>query len=110
MKLIRHESTYNPTIKAKLKQMVQNLEKKTDEEKIAFIFKSETKFVERPYVKGDIVSAEIASYLKDLEEHISNAPYISHGTIPKEAISYIDNAYENICQQVEKEFTEIRKK
>ena len=56
------------------------------------------------------MSAEIASYLKDLEEHISNAPYISRGTIPKEAISYIDNAYENICQQVEKEFTEIRKK
>ena len=34
MKLIRHESAYNPTIKAKLKQMVQDLDKKKMKKKL----------------------------------------------------------------------------
>ena len=109
-KLIRHESCYNSETRVKLNKMMEELSNKTDEEKIAFIFRPESMVFKRPFTKSNIVPGEIASFLKDLEKVNESGSYIGIGKFPKEAMPYLDEAYNNAIKQLGKEPVESRRK
>ena len=109
-KLIRHESCYKPEIREKLNKMMEEFSNKTNEEKISFIFRPESKIFKRPFAKSDTCPGKISSFLQDLERVNETGAYIGIGRFPKEAMPYLDEAYNNVIEQIGREHKESRRK
>lgn len=95
-RLISNSNTVSAETRQKLEIMLSEIKEKSEEEKLNFILKTESKIFKRPYVKSETVIPQLAAFFENLQYMSDDYPTVSlGGRFPKDAVPYLETVFSN---------------
>lgn len=99
--MIKNSRANTQEASAKLNAMMQQLMGSSNEEKMAFISKSEGRFFRKPYLNSSFIDPTIASFFENLNHLQEDYPAISlGGRVPKDVIPRLELTYNELSESM----------
>ena len=102
-RLISNSDAVSAESRIKLEKKLGEIYEDSKEKKLEFILRNENKIFKRPYAKDSLVIPQLASFFKNLNgSSFDGYPTVQlGGRFPKEAISYLEAALNDIVAKTE---------
>lgn len=93
-RLISNSNAVSSEARQKLEKMLSDINEKSEEEKLNFILKTESKIFKKPYAKSVTVIPQLASFFENLQYMSDDYPAVSlGGRFPKNAVPYLETVF-----------------